>query len=117
MKTPLGGLPAEFLRGATFALFWSTATIYAHKISPKGMSATLLTFMNAMYGGLGQSIGAIVGGKVQERVGTVRLFRYGATFDAAFVMVSAAYFAVRSATKGKDTPKVMRIEESDEEGT
>ncbi|GMI00552.1 hypothetical protein TrVE_jg2449 [Triparma verrucosa] len=115
MKVPLGGLPAEFLRGATFALFWSTATIYTHKISPKGMSATLLTFMNAMYGGLGQSIGAIIGGKVQERVGTVRLFRYGATFDAAFVIVSATYFAVRSLTKSKDTPKVMKIEESDED--
>eukprot|EP00520_Triparma_pacifica_P012644 CAMPEP_0118645272 /NCGR_PEP_ID=MMETSP0785-20121206/7409_1 /TAXON_ID=91992 /ORGANISM="Bolidomonas pacifica, Strain CCMP 1866" /LENGTH=384 /DNA_ID=CAMNT_0006537137 /DNA_START=223 /DNA_END=1374 /DNA_ORIENTATION=+ len=54
MKKPLYGLPAEALRGATFALFWSTATIYAHKIAPPGMSATLLAIMNGMYGGLGQ---------------------------------------------------------------
>ncbi|GMH73751.1 hypothetical protein TrRE_jg11255 [Triparma retinervis] len=54
MTSPLQGLPAEALRGATFALFWSTSTIYAHKIAPPGMSATLLAVMNGMYGGLGQ---------------------------------------------------------------
>jgi len=76
MKKPLYGLPAEALRGATFALFWSTATIYAHKIAPAGMSATLLAIMNGMYGGLGQSVGAIVGGKLQGKMGTERMLRF-----------------------------------------
>ena len=42
MKHPLQGLPAEALRGLTFAAFWSTGTIYAHKISPPGMTATMV---------------------------------------------------------------------------
>merc|ERR1712176_1154881 len=72
MKSPLQGLPAEALRGATFAAFWSTCTIYASRIAPPGMRATMLMLLNAMYGGLGQSIGAIIGGKLQSKFGTSR---------------------------------------------
>jgi MFS-type transporter involved in bile tolerance (Atg22 family) len=43
MPSPLYGLPAEALRGITFAAFWSTGTVYAHKISPPGMNATLVS--------------------------------------------------------------------------
>jgi MFS-type transporter involved in bile tolerance (Atg22 family) len=42
METPLQGLPAEALRGATFAAFWSTCTIYASRIAPPGMQATMV---------------------------------------------------------------------------
>jgi hypothetical protein len=42
MQTPLQGLPAEALRGVTFAAFWSTCTIYASRISPPGMQATMV---------------------------------------------------------------------------
>merc|ERR1712176_1402011 len=72
MRSPLQGLPAEALRGATFAAFWSTCTIYASRIAPPGMQATMLMLLNAMYGGLGQSIGAIIGGKMQSKFGTVK---------------------------------------------
>lgn len=81
MKTPWQGLPAEGLRGLTFALFWSASTIHAHRIG----SATALLLLNAMYGGLGQSVGALVGGKFQELLGTRRLFYYAAIVDVAFV--------------------------------
>ena len=43
MPSPIYGLPAEALRGVTFAAFWSTSTIYAHRISPPGMSATMVS--------------------------------------------------------------------------
>merc|ERR1712113_212143 len=76
MKNPYQGLPAEALRGFTFAAFWSTGTIFAHSISPKGMGATMLMFLNAMYGGLGQSLGAIIGGKLQSKFGTAKTFIY-----------------------------------------
>ena len=46
MQSPLQGLPAEALRGATFAAFWSTCTIYASRISPPGMQATMVRQMN-----------------------------------------------------------------------
>uniref|UniRef100_A0A7S4AHB0 Major facilitator superfamily (MFS) profile domain-containing protein n=1 Tax=Pseudo-nitzschia australis TaxID=44445 RepID=A0A7S4AHB0_9STRA len=42
MQNPLQGLPAEALRGATFAAFWSTCTIYASRIAPPGMQATMV---------------------------------------------------------------------------
>ena len=89
------GLPAEALRGVTFAAFWSSATIYAHKVSPAGLHATMLMMMNAMYGGLGQSVGAIIGGRMQHRFGTVLTFWYAAAFDAVFVAALIAYLSLR----------------------
>ena len=44
MKHPLQGLPAEALRGITFAAFWSTGTVYAHRISPPGLHATMVNY-------------------------------------------------------------------------
>jgi len=43
MRKPLQGLPAEALRGVTFAAFWSTGTIYASRIAPFGMGATMVS--------------------------------------------------------------------------
>ena len=91
MKHPLGGLPAEALRGATFAAFWSTATVYAHKISPPGLSATTLILLNAMYGGLGQSLGAIIGGKMQSAIGMTQTFWYVGAADGVFVCFFLLY--------------------------
>ena len=45
MTNPYEGLPAEALRGVTFAAFWSTGTIYAHRISPPGMGATMVRIL------------------------------------------------------------------------
>ena len=43
MKQPYHGLPAEALRGVTFGAFWSTGTVYAHRIAPHGMHATMVS--------------------------------------------------------------------------
>ena len=91
MTHPYHALPAEALRGLTFALFWSAGSTYAHKISPTGMKATMLLIMNAMYGGLGQSLGAIIGGKLQSTLGTVQTFVLSGMFDASFVVGLVAY--------------------------
>ena len=85
-------LPAEAMRGATFGLFWTTATIEANRIAPPGMLATVLAILNAMYGGLGQSLGAIIGGKLQERFGTVKMFMIGGSADLIFVLLASLYF-------------------------
>lgn len=95
MSHPYHALPAEALRGITFALFWSAGSMYAHKISPPGMKATMLLIMNAMYGGLGQSVGAIIGGKLQSKVGTVKTFVYSGIFDACFVGTLLVYFRLQ----------------------
>lgn len=96
MKHPYHALPAEALRGLTFALFWSSGSVYAHKISPPGMKATMLLLMNAMYGGLGQSLGAIIGGRLQSNFGTVKTFTYSGVFDACFVACLMIYLASQS---------------------
>lgn len=88
---PYHALPAEALRGITFALFWSSGSTYAHRISPPGMAATMLMLLNAMYGGLGQSLGAIIGGKLQSKLGTVGTFKYSGLFDLCFVGGLVAY--------------------------
>lgn len=102
IRKPLHALPAEALRGVTFAAFWSTGTVFAHKISPEGMKATMLLFMNAMYGGLGQSIGAYWGGKLQSNIGTVNTFLYSAAADAAFICFVSVYLNSRKTSNFRD---------------
>lgn len=92
---PYHALPAEALRGITFALFWSSGSTYAHRISPPGMAATMLMLLNAMYGGLGQSLGAIIGGKMQSMLGTVGTFKYSGLFDLCFVAGLVAYLSTK----------------------
>jgi hypothetical protein len=93
MTRPYHALPAEALRGLTFALFWSSGSTYASRISPPGMRATVLLIMNAMYGGLGQSLGAVLGGKLQSKLGTVDTFVVSGIFDACFVCALVVYLA------------------------
>ena len=51
MRSPLQGIPAEALRGVTFAAFWSTCTIYASRIAPPGLGATMVsTIPSILYG-------------------------------------------------------------------
>jgi PPP family 3-phenylpropionic acid transporter len=136
MRNPYHGLPAEALRGVTFAAFWSTSTIYAHRISPPGMSATMvrlkcfmilifnrtephmndpslqLMFLNAMYGGLGQSLGAIIGGKLQSKFGTVKTFVYSGIFDLCFVGFLLLYLGLRKDSSFRNaTPIGMDLDE------
>jgi len=107
MQSPLQGLPAEALRGATFAAFWSTCTIYASRIAPPGMQATMLMLLNAMYGGLGQSLGAIIGGKMQSKFGTSQTFIYAGIFDSCFVVLLLAYLSVRKGSSFKNPQRIV----------
>jgi len=106
MRTAVQGLPAEALRGATFGAFWSSATIYTHRISPPGLSATFLSILNAMYGGIGQSLGAIVGGALQYRLGTAKTFIYAGAGDLAFVALMVVYLGMRKENSFR-APKQM----------
>jgi predicted MFS family arabinose efflux permease len=110
MRNAYHGLPAEALRGVTFAAFWSTGTIYAHRVSPPGLHATMLMFLNAMYGGLGQSLGAVIGGELQHRYGTVQTFLYAAAFDMVFVTLVVAYLYLRKESSFKDPKPIVAKE-------
>jgi MFS transporter, PPP family, 3-phenylpropionic acid transporter len=107
MQNAYHGLPAEALRGVTFAAFWSTGTIYAHRVSPPGLHATMLMFLNAMYGGLGQSLGAVIGGELQHRYGTVQTFLYAAAFDLVFVTLVVTYLCLRKESSFKDPKPIV----------
>lgn len=56
-------LLGEACRGATFAMFMTTALGYAHKISPPSLKATVLQLVEATYRGLGFMSGGILGGQ------------------------------------------------------
>jgi branched-subunit amino acid ABC-type transport system permease component len=73
-------------------------------------------FLNAMYGGLGQSVGAIIGGKLQSKYGTVKTFLYAAFCDACFVAIVIAYLKLRKDSNFKNpqpiVPQLMETEEA-----
>ena len=63
--------------------------------------------LNAMYGGLGQSLGAIIGGKMQSKFGTVQTFIYAGIFDSCFVVLLIAYLSVRKGSSFKDPQRIV----------
>ena len=60
-----------------------------------------------MYGGLGQSLGAIIGGKMQSKFGTVRTFIYAGIFDAFFVVLLISYLSVRKDSSFKHPQRIV----------
>jgi hypothetical protein len=64
-------------------------------------------FLNAMYGGLGQSIGAIIGGKLQHKFGTVWTFLYAGLFDTCFVVMMIAYLRLRTGSSFKNPQPIV----------
>lgn len=64
-------------------------------------------FLNAMYGGLGQSLGAIIGGKLQSRLGTVQTFLYSGFCDLCFVAIVIAYLHVRKESSFKNPQPIV----------
>jgi len=94
IKNPWHALPAEGLRGLTFAGMWASATYYAHKIAPPGMEATMLGLLNGIYGGVGQSLGSLIGGGLSSRWGTSKAFYLYGAADIALVGLFAGYWAL-----------------------
>ena len=65
-------------------------------------------FLNAMYGGLGQSLGAIIGGKLQSKVGTVLTFAYAAAFDLFFASIVMFYLSVRKDSNFRNPTPIVK---------
>jgi len=60
-----------------------------------------------MYGGLGQSLGAIIGGKMQSKFGTSQTFIYAGIFDSCFVVLLLAYLSVRKGSSFKNPQRIV----------
>ena len=95
VQSPWQALPAEAMRGITFALFWAGSTYYVYNASPPGLTATMLSILNAMYGGLGQSIGSLIGGWMSTRVGISRTFLLCGAADLVCLKLFLAYSHVQ----------------------
>ena len=67
-------------------------------------------FLNAMYGGLGQSLGAIIGGKMQSQFGTVWTFVYAAGFDLCFVGLVLLYLRMRKESNFRNPTPIVQKE-------
>lgn len=95
ISNPYHAIPFEALRGAAFAIFMSSTTVHAHKIAPPRLKATMLMLVNCMYAGLGQTLGALVSGKLQYNIGTVHTFRCFALLDLGLIALGLFYLAFR----------------------
>lgn len=63
-----------------------------------------------MYGGLGQSLGALIGGKLQDKFGTVGTFVRAGIFDLTFVVLMVLYLSCK--TTGFRNPQPLKVEAS-----
>ena len=91
---PLHALPAEVLRGVTWAAFWACSTYHVYHIAPPGATATMLGLLNGVYGGIGQSAGALLGGYLSKRHGIGRAFVLAAHGEAAVVLLFGLYLVL-----------------------
>ena len=60
--------------------------------------------LNGMYGGLGQSLGALIGGALQVKLGTSHTFYVAALGDAVLLVLTLGWWALnpRSAARRDD---------------
>ena len=83
--SPLWILAASPVLGLLYGGFWLAVVTYASKSAPVGMSATGQALVGAAQGGLGWSLGSIIGGILWDGLGGSAVF-----FAAASAMVAAA---------------------------
>jgi hypothetical protein len=61
--------------------------------------------LQGLYRGVGESMGAIVSGQVQTRVGTVRTFIYAGCTDVALVCLALFFRMLQHRNKQKEGDK------------
>ncbi|XP_070547012.1 major facilitator superfamily domain-containing protein 6-like [Ptychodera flava] len=71
---PWGLMPAEVLQGISYAAVWSSLTTYMAKGLTSDNYATVLGVLHAMYWGLGNGLGNLVGGVMIENTGIKQTF-------------------------------------------
>eukprot|EP00752_Nemacystus_decipiens_P005674 g5135.t1 len=102
IKNPWAGLPAEALRGVTFAGFWAASTCHVGAIAPPGLSTTMLGLLNATYGGIGQSLGSLIGGSLSNSFGTARAFLVYAGVDTCLLLAFFLFWGLHPNGQQKD---------------
>lgn len=108
--TPWAVLPIELLHGITFAMGWGCGTICAKRVAPPGLEATMQGIFTGLYFGVGQGLGALVGGLAMQHYGLQRMFAGSALAVAAgWAGIAIAQAAI---AKASSTVKVARTSDA-----
>lgn len=68
-------LATQFLHGLTFSLTWTAGVTYANEIAPPGLGASVQALFGAVFFGLGNGLGSLMGSGVLTLANTAVLFR------------------------------------------
>ena len=83
------------------------------EVAPKGTETTMQSVLESVHFGLGCGLGALVGGVVYDRVGSVKLF-WGSAILSMISMFLALYQSIGSCcSKKKQNENVDSISSSD----
>jgi len=91
-------LLVEPLHGVTYAVMWNASASYAFSLAPPGLGTTAQGLLSGVHWGLGQGVGALVGGVLYARVGPRMMFKIvtvGPLASLALIAVNAAVWAER----------------------
>jgi PPP family 3-phenylpropionic acid transporter len=80
---------SQLLHGLTFGAFLMASVTLAHRIAGRAQAATAQSLLSAMSFGLGSITGALIGGAMLDRVGTIGMYR-----GAAVVCLVALAIAI-----------------------
>jgi len=83
-------LPGELLHGITFSIANAAIVDHCNTIAPQGLSSTVQSVQVAIFLGLGQGSGALLGGLVIRAYGVAILFATSAYFALAWTPLAVA---------------------------
>lgn len=93
VAAPIALVAMQLMHGASFALMWTAGVQRAAELAPEGRNATSQGVFNATVGGLGATVGALLGGVLYDVLGAGGMF----FALAALVAVASIPLGVRTA--------------------
>mgnify|MGYP005991877303 CR=1 FL=1 len=96
-------LPIELLHGVTFGVGWACCVAFAAEIAPPGLGSTVQGVLAGIHWGIGNSIGAIVGGFAYAAWGGQRTWWACEALVAVGLAAAAATIRLSPGGNGKAT--------------
>lgn len=90
LEDPRFYLAIEPLHGITYAVMWNASAAYAFQIAPAGLGTTAQGLLSSIHFGLGQGVGALLGGFLYASVGARAMFQL-VTLGPALSLVLIAW--------------------------
>ena len=70
--------------------------------------------LNGMYGGLGQSVGAIIGGSLSRKMGIVKMFFIAGAADFIAIILFIVYQVRKNHVENRSTSSVVALRQKDD---